>query len=447
MNIAKTVRALTASAVLSALYGTASAESLMEVYNLARDNDAQYQVFTYNYKATLENRIQSRAAYLPSVNASGTAGMVEIVDDTQGPYETTELSLNLNQLLFSRSAQVAAKQADLTIAQSQAQLTAAEQDLIFRAASAYFGVLASRENLVFAESERKAIEQQLEQANRRFEVGLIAVTDVKEAQAAYDLSVAAEIVAENDLANASEALRVMTGKEITEYMVLADDAPLIRPEPENVDEWVRTAETSNLTLRVAEYDAELANKAVDEARAGHYPTLGAGAAYTNTHRNGGTGDSEVANIALQLDVPIYSGGLVSSQTRQAKSLARAAAEQYELTRRSTAQAARNAYRGVLASISQVQALEQALQSTQTAAEATQTGFEVGTRTAVDVLGALRDTYQARANYSSARYNYITNSLGLKQAAGILSPADIEAVNNWLRAATAADGESQLMEKN
>ena len=445
MKIAKTVRALTATAVLSVIYGTAGAESLMEVYDLARDNDAQYRVFTYNYEATLENRNQSRAAYLPSVNATGTAGMIEIVDDRQGPYETTELSLSLNQLLFSRTAQVATKQADLTIAQAQAQLTAAEQDLIFRAASAYFGVLAARENLVFAESERKAIEQQLEQANRRFEVGLIAVTDVKEAQAAYDLSVAAEIVAENDLANAREALRVMTGKEISDYLVLADDAPLIRPEPENVDEWVRTAETSNLTLRVAEYDAELANKAIDEARAGHYPTLGAGAVYTDTHRNGGTGDAEVANIALQLDVPIYSGGLVSSQTRQAKSLARAAAEQYELTRRSTAQAARNAYRGVLASISQVQALEQALQSTQTAAEATQTGFEVGTRTAVDVLGALRDTYQARANYSSARYNYIINSLGLKQAAGILAPVDLEAVNNWLRPATAADSESKLME--
>ncbi|MDO6461209.1 TolC family outer membrane protein [Granulosicoccaceae sp. 1_MG-2023] len=445
MKIAKTVRALTATAVLSALYGTAGAETLMEVYELARDNDAQYRTITYNYEAALENRDQARSAFLPQIGASGSAGFVELVDDNDGPYESTELSLSLSQNLYNRTAQIASKQADLTIAQAQAQLSAAEQDLIFRAASAYFGVLSAKENLVYARSERKAIEQQLEQANRRFEVGLIAITDVKEAQAAYDLAIASEIVAENDVADAREALRVMTGLEIEEYMVLAEDAPLIRPDPEDVSEWVRTAESSNLTLRVAEYDAELANKEIESARSGHYPVVALGAGYTDSHTNGSSGDSEYANIGLQVDLPFYSGGRVSSETRQAKSLAQAAAEQYELTRRNTVQATRNAYRGVLASISQVRALEQALQSTRTAAEATQTGFEVGTRTAVDVLGALRDTYEARANYSAARYNYIINTLGLKQAAGILSPADVEAVNNWLRPETPADSESTLQE--
>ncbi|HBR98022.1 MAG TPA: hypothetical protein DD979_11685 [Gammaproteobacteria bacterium] len=264
-------------------------------------------------------------------------------------------------------------------------------------------------------------------------MGLIAVTDVKEAQAAYDLAVANEIQSENNLADAREALRVMISADVTEFSRLNSETPLITPEPSNIEKWVETAETSNLTLRVAEYQAEIASQEIDSARSGHLPTLGAGATLSKVEQDGGAGDSETGTLTVQLAVPLYSGGLVSSQTRQAKSDAKLAAEQYELTRRNTAQQTRNAYRGVIAGISRVKALKQALQSTQIAAEATETGFEVGTRTAVDVLQSLRDTYQAQANYADARYDYILNTLALKQAAGILSLADLEAVNNWLEA--------------
>ena len=407
------------------------AENLLEVYQLALENDSQFQAAAFNYQSSLESRAQAKAAFLPQLNATGSTALYDVDNDRNESYNSHQFSLSLNQSLFNRKNQITEQQADLSIAQAQAELTQAEQDLIFRTAEAYFGVLSAQENLQFAQSEKTAIEQQLEQAERRFEVGLIAVTDVKEAQAAYDLAVADEIVAENELANAKEALRVITGHNTDTYASLTESAPLIKPEPENIEKWVDTAETSNLTLRVAEYAAEIANQQIELARSGHYPVIGVGANYNKTSQDGGAGDSDVGVLQLQVEVPLYSGGLVSSQTRQAKYEAQLAAEQYELARRNTAQQTRNAYRGVLAGISQVKALKQALQSTQIAAEATETGFEVGTRTAVDVLQSLRDTYRARANYSGARYNYILNSLGLKQATGILEVADIEAVNDWL----------------
>lgn len=432
MSLVQLARTVAFSAALStAVSGFARAENLLDVYQLALKNDAQFRGVTYNYESSLETRVQAKAAFLPQVQAQGSAGMNDINDDRNDTYSSNTFTLSLNQSIYNRATQIVSKQADLGIAQAQAELTSADQDLIFRTANVYFGVLSAQENLVFAQSEKKAIEQQLEQANRRFEVGLIAITDVKEAQAAYDLAVAEEIAAENALANAREALRVVTNRGIENYSTLIDNAPLIKPEPEDIESWVNTAETSNLSLRVAEYSAEIANQQIEAARSGHYPTLGAGASYVKTQRDGGTGDSEFGSMQLQLDVPIYSGGLISSQTRQAKSQAKFAAEQYELTRRNVAQQTRNSYNGVLAGISRVKALERALQSTQIAAEATETGFEVGTRTAVEVLQSLRDVYRARANYSSARYDYILNTLALKQAAGILGLEDLEAVNSWL----------------
>ena len=406
-------------------------EDLIDVYQLALENDSTYQAARYSYESTLETRNQARAAFLPQINANGSTGFNDVNNDRNDSYASHNLSLSLSQSLFNLTNRISASQADLGVAQAQAELTASEQDLLFRSAQAYFAVLSARENLQYAQSEKKAIEQQLEQAERRFEVGLIAVTDVKEAQAAYDLAVAGEIESENNLANAIEALRVMTNMDISAFALLKEETPLISPDPADMESWVETAETSNLNLRVAEYAAEIANKQIEAARSGHYPTVAATGSLSKTEQNGGAGDSEAAAMQLQLAVPLFSGGLVSSQTRQAKSQAKLAAEQYELARRSTAQQARNSYRGVIAGISRVKALRQALQSTQIAAEATETGFEVGTRTAVDVLQSLRDTYQALANYSGARYDYILNMLALKQAAGILTLADIEAVNNWL----------------
>ncbi len=432
MTFIQATKTLAISTVLWAFAYNAQATNLLDIYQQAFDHDAQYKIAIHSYASTQESRSQAKAAFLPQIKTVASASHNDINNDRNDSYSGSQFSLSLNQSIYNRGSQIAIKQADLGVAQAQAELTSAEQDLIFRAADAYFGVLAAKENLQFANSEKQAIEQQLEQAERRFEVGLIAVTDVKEAQAAFDFAVAEEIAAENNLSNANEALRVMTGTENQVLATLNEVTPLIKPDPINIEQWVSTAKTSNLSLRIAEYAAEIATQQIRASRAGHYPTLGAGANYNNLSQKGGPGDSETGVIQLQLDVPLYSGGLVSSKTRQAKSQAMQAAQQYELTKRNTAQLTRNSYRGVLASISRVIAFKQALQSTQIAAEATETGFEVGTRTAVDVLQSLRDTYRARANYSNARYDYILNSLRLKQAAGILRVPDLESVNSWLK---------------
>ncbi len=407
------------------------ADDLLTIYNQAIDYDAQYQAAELDYESTIEVRTQSNAAFLPQIGATATLSKFDINNDSDDSYNGANFTLSLSQSIYNRSNQIAAKQADLSITQAQAELASAREDLILRSAEAYFGVLAAQDNLQFASSEKKAIEQQLEQAERRFEVGLIAVTDVKEAQAAYDLSVAEEIAANNTLLNTKEALRVMTGQQDQNLQPLGQKTPLISPKPASSEKWVETTEISNLSLRIAEIAAEIANQQVNSVRADHFPTLDAGVNYSKSSQEGGIRKSEIGVIQLQLDVPLYSGGLVSSKTRQAKSLARKAARQYELNKRITAQLTRNAFNGVLASISRVQAFNQALQSTRIAAEATETGFEVGTRTAVDVLQSLRDTYRALANYSNARYDYILNSLRLKQTAGILESSDLEAINQWL----------------
>ncbi len=431
MSLVKLAKTVAIASLCTGAVGVLHAENLLDVYQLALKNDAQFQSATYSYESTKESRSQARAAFLPQISATATTALYDVNNDFNDTYNNNKFSLTLGQNLYNRASQLQSEQADLGVAQAQAELSAAEQDLVFRAASSYFDVLSAQENLEFAQSEKAAIEQQLEQAERRFEVGLIAITDVKEAQSAFDLSVANEIAAENALANAVEALRVMTGLPIENFDSLKEDSPLIAPEPMNVEEWVKTAETSNLSLRVAEYSAEIASKQIESARSGHYPTISAGATYTNTQQDGGSGDSETGVLQLSLNLPIYSGGLTSSQTRQAKSQAMLAAQQYDLARRNTAQQTRNTYRGVIASISRVKALEQALQSTQIAAEAIETGFEVGTRTAVDVLAALRETFRAKANYSDARYDYILNTLALKQSSGTLKKDDLNAVNHWL----------------
>lgn len=431
MSLVKLAKTVAIASLCTGMSGVVQAENLLDVYHLAVKNDAQFQSATFNYLSTVESRYQARAAFLPQVSASASTALYDINDDFNDTYNSNKFSLTLGQSLYNKANQIQSEQAELSVAQAQAELSSAEQDLLYRAANAYFGVLSAQENLEFAQSEKAAIEQQLEQAERRFEVGLIAITDVKEAQSAFDLSVADEIAAENSLANAGEALRVMTELPINSFDRLKEDSPLIAPDPMNVEEWVNTAETSNLSLRVAEYAAEIASKQIEAARSGHYPTLTAGGTFSKTLQDGGAGDSESSVLQLSLNLPIYSGGLTSSQTRQAKSQANLAARQYELARRNTAQQTRNTYRGVIASISRVKALEQALQSTQIAAEAIETGFEVGTRTAVDVLAALRETFRAKANYSDARYDYILNTLALKQSSGTLNKDDLNAVNNWL----------------
>lgn len=307
-------------------------------------------------------------------------------------------------------------------------------ELITRVAQAYFDVLGARDTLRFARAEKRAIERQLEQAQERFEVGLIPVTDVKEAQASYDLAVSREIDAENALENAREVLRTLTGEPPGTLTGVVADLELRSPDPASPGPWVDTALQQNPSYLAARSSAEVARYEIRQARAGHYPTLDLVASRTREDRDGGftqQGEFETDRIGIELNIPLYSGGATVSATRSARSQFEAAQSRTVQARRSAEQDTRNAFRGIEASLSQVRALDQAVESNRAAVEATRAGFRVGTRTAVDVLEALRDLYQAQRDYATARYQYIVNRLRLKQAAGTLTVEDVRLINSWL----------------
>jgi outer membrane protein len=324
------------------------------------------------------------------------------------------------------------------VAQATANFGSAKQGLLLRVAEAYFQVLGAEDNLNFTRAEQKAIAEQLKQAKQRFKVGLTAITDVHEAQARYDQSVAQSIAAENRLAVSRESLREITGQYFSVLAPLSKQSPLIAPDPQNIEQWVNTAKDKSLPLLAAEQAMRIAREEIARNRAGHYPTLDLVASQSHTETDGGafvtfTGkQTDDTRIGVQLNLPLYQGGLVSSQTRQAAYKYQQARELYEQQQRATERQTRNAYLNVLANISQVKAFRQALQSTRTALEATEAGYQVGTRTAVDVLNARREVFRAERDYAQARYAYILETLRLKQAAGTLGEQDLAAINRWLQ---------------
>ena len=298
--------------------------------------------------------------------------------------------------------------------------------------SYYFNILTAEEAFKAARSSREAIARQTEQAERRFDVGLTAITDVKEAQAQLDLARASEVVAENQLALAKEALRVIIGQDIPPLARLSEDADLNNPTPPGLPEWIEIAESNSPRLKIAKLDAELASMDLGIERAGRKPTLNLTGAYTNSTTESVTGrDVESGQLKLQLSYPLYTGGRTSALIRQARSRKEQAAFNMETVRRSVEQQTRDAYLSVVADISRANALQQALSSTEVAREATQAGFDAGTRTAVEVLVSLRDTFNAYADYAAARHQFVIRSMQLRQAAGILVEEHLNAINTSL----------------
>lgn len=418
----------------------AHSTDLLSVYRLALEEDAQLKAMEARYRSALEAKPLARSALLPQLEG----GLTQSYSDSNphnSPginYHTTRFALNLQQSIYNHAHHIALRQADLDIARMAAELDAARQALILRVAEAYFGVLAAQDNLIFAVAEQQAIERQLEQSQRRFEVGLIAITDVKESQAQFDISVAQKIAAMNQLDIAHEALAVITNRHYEALAVLSQRMPLVSPDPQDIDAWATKATELNLSLAAQRLGvAQLADE-IKRQRAGHYPTLGLGASYTDTSfhdvpaaRAGALHDSRDAQLALQLQVPLYSGGRTSSLVRQARENFDAAREELSFTERQVIRQTRAAYLSVVSGISSVQALNRALESTQAAAEAAESGFEIGTRTAVDVLMALREVFRAQRDYAQTRYDYLLSTLRLKEAAGMLDESDLRAVNAWL----------------
>ncbi|WP_018861208.1 MULTISPECIES: TolC family outer membrane protein [unclassified Thioalkalivibrio] len=424
----------------------APAASLLEVYERAATEDAELRAAKAEYRSILERRPLARSAFRPQITGDAEAGAFYNDYRGQDSFDgrQTSFGVSLVQSLYDRRNYIELAQADLEIARAEAELDAARQDLILRVSEAYFDVLIAQETLAFREAELEAIGQQLEQTERRFEVGLIASTDVKEAQAQRDIAEAERIAAENQLDVAREQLAVITNTYWDELDILREDAELTPPDPADPQAWVDIALENNLELAAQRLTTETAREQIDRQRAEGYPRLNLNASVSENRfhgiDDGGTTQQGVgpffnegteAQVGVRLEFPLYSGGRVNALTRQAREDFQAAQESQSLVERRTTQDTRNAYLSVIANSSRVRALEQALISTQSAFEAAEAGFEVGTRTQVDVLLALREVFRAERDYAEARYGFLTDSLRLQRAAGRLSVADLESINQLL----------------
>lgn len=427
-------------AALLAVAPAAHAANLEQLYRLALRNDPVYRSAAASLRSTAQAVPQARAALLPNLSFSAgvTANQLDVRSSARGSFTTDyaghTLELSLTQPLYHRDLWVALGQAHLQVREAEMQYAAARQTLIVSLANAYFGVLNAIENLQFSRANQQSIGQQLQQAQQRFKVGLIAITDVEQLKAAFDLARAETIQSENALAQAREALRVITGQYTPKLAPLGKRVPLIMPKPDDIDQWTRTALRQNLQLQAARLASRVAREQITRIESRHLPTLDLVGSHARVFNGGGLfGESNTwtSTIGVQLKVPIYTGGLILSQTRQSRALYDKALDQQESIRRQVQQQTRNAFLGVETGISRVKALRQAVKSNETALAAAQAGFEVGTQTSVDVLKAQSDLTQARFNYASARYGYVEDLLALKQAAGTLSEADLARVNSWL----------------
>jgi len=420
----------TAAAILPSV---SIAANLSEIYQLAADKDSVIQASRAQYEAAIEEYPIRRAAMLPNIGVNATADANKLIDqdDSLSP---DRYSATLTQSLVDVGAMLSIKKSKANVAQAEANLKEAQQALMFRTAQAYFNVLTASEAFKAASSSREAIAQQTEQAESRFDVGLSAITDVKEAQAQLDLAVAREVVAENQLALAKQALRVIIDQEVPELDVLKEDAELTPPSPASVEDWISVAEDNNPRYQSAQLDHALAKSDIGIERANRLPTIGLVGSYADSFSGDALGERSPQGepqLIAQLNYDLFTGGATSAKIRQAKSRADQASWNLETVRRAVVQETRDAYLTVLADISQTNALKKALSSTEVAKDATQAGFDAGTRTAVEVLVSLRDTFNAYADYSAARHQYVISSLQLRQAAGILGEKHIDSISRSL----------------
>jgi len=382
---------------------------------------------------------------LPTIGGSGFTQTNDIDIDFRGAAppsqregNTNGYSVSLTQPLFNWQSIMLYKEAGFKVAQAEAVFGQVAQDLIVRVAQAYFDVLASQDTLAFIQAQKTAISEQLAQAKRNFEVGTATITDTHESQARFDLAASQEIAAQSDLEIKKSALQQIIGKFPDRLVPLRPSTELSPPKPNAIEPWVAGAEDQNFAVRVQEAALEIATREIERSRAGHYPTLNLVANYgqnaagisTTSAVNQGT-DSTSRTLGLQLAIPMYAGGGVSSLVRQAIANQEKARQDLENARRSAAQAARQAYLGVTNGMAQVGALEQALVSSQSALDSNKLGYEVGVRINIDVLNAQQQLFSTKRDLARARYDTLLNGLRLKAAAGTLTEEDLEAVNRLL----------------
>jgi outer membrane protein len=446
-------------AALGLTGAAAGATDLAEAYHRAQRSDPQLREADATRLAIREAKPQAFAALLPQLQATGgythddssgssiyfTSGALSsIYSDT--PSNSKQWAIELRQSVFHWEKFAALRQANAQIAQAEVDYNVARQSLIVRTATAYFAVLAAQDTVEAAQAAREAISHQLEQAEQRFEVGLIAITDVEEARAANDQAAATLIASKRTLATARDQLREVTGDSVDILSRPGDEMPLVAPNPVGEEQWVRAALDQNLDLASARMGAEIARESINVAEAGHLPSLDIVAREANVDVTGtstlydptagslnypANSNTRDKQISLQLTVPLFSGGAIASRVRQASYQHRAAHERLERVARATERGTRDAYLGVITEISRVKALRQAVQSSSIALTATEAGYEVGTRTAVDVLLARQRLFDAQTTYSRSRYDYLLNVLTLEQEAGTLDDRSVERINAML----------------
>jgi outer membrane protein len=417
--------------------GSLFAQNLVDIYQLAEQNDASLKIAQANYQAARESLPLATSTRKPQVNLSVQQSLKESDNSSIGSNTNQNLgyTLSLTQTVYNAQTSAQVDSAGASVRQAEANLKVAEQDLVIRVATRYFAILSAQDSVKFARAEQNAIARQLEQAQKRFEVGLIAITDVQEAQALYDRSQAQSLLAENQLDNAFQALQVITAEASSSTLAtLGDQLSLIIPQPADIKAWVDTSLQNNQSLAAALAASRAAKFELDHQSRGHYPTVDFNASFNDSRIDDdrlGDFNQDDISLMLQLNIPLFTGGRIDATRQQAASNYLSAQNTALLQNRLTSQQTRIAYLGVVSGIGQVKAFKQALNSSSTALKATEAGFEVGTRTSVDVLVSLRETFRAQRDYSSARYDYLINTLKLKQAAGLLSSDDLTAINRWL----------------
>lgn len=440
-------RNMTRAALLALLLGcsaTASGADLLDVFRQAQGADAIYAAARATWAAAQERIPQGRAGLLPLASLSASAQYNDRSTRFRDPatlrtnsdFGSTGLTLSVTQPIYRKQNRVVYEQALTQVAQADAQLALAAQDLILRVAQAYFDVLLAQDNVAFAEAQKTAIGQQLEQAKRNFEVGTATITDTHEAQARYDLTTAQEIAARNELELRRRALEQVIARSAPPLAPLGSQFTLKTPQPATMDRWVVFAQQSNLQVRIAQSALTFASQEIERNRGAHYPTLDAFASLSNSGSGAGTtggvgSDTRSAAVGLQLALPLYQGGAINSRVREAIANEDRARQDLENARRTAEFTARQAFLGITNGSAQVRALEAALVSSQSSLASTRLGQEVGVRTQVDVLNAQQQLFSARRDLAQSKYNYIMSLLRLEAAIGELTEDDLAAVNQWL----------------
>ena len=449
---------------LAILSGPAAAESLRDIYELALENDAQLRAQEAQYRASLEDEKVARSALLPQVTAgysredsdtdttspgvigfdqSGTPLIGPTFDNTDIVRDTYQVSLS--QAIFDLPAWFSFKAGRELTKEAEATFAANQQNLIVRVTEAYLGVLRAEDNLAASQAQERAFERQLEQTRQRFDVGLIAITDVYEAQAAYDLAQVTRIRDENAVDVARERLSVLTGKRHENLEVLAESFQPQKPEPLDRAAWVDFALANNFNLQAAKYAEEAARQNATARRLEHAPTVSGSASYSESETTGSRfqdpasifnfppdQERESTVWGIEVSMPLYTGGAVSANRRRAAQEFIAARETRINLARNTVTEARSLHLTVLSDVAQVAARRQSIKSSRSALDATQAGYEVGTRNVVDVLNAQNTLFAAQRDYANSRYDYILNMLRLKEQAGLLSPEDVYRLDSYLK---------------